>query len=282
MGTAPLAYQWTKNGAPLGNGGNVSGATTSALNLANVSFYDVAGYAVVVTNVAGSGTSAPPATLGSAITNPPSNLFLYEPFDYANIGSPVSDNTPAIWTFGGSGANDLSVVGGNLSYPGLRGPIGNSVTNGGVGLGVRRLFGTNFSSGKIYFSALFRINDLGFGAWNGLGSALGALTATDNTSFRLQVVVKSNSPSGYVIGTQKSGTGATTTYDPTERHAGDTIFLVGKYDFTVSSNAVTLWINPGTTNFGAASEPSIGFISATNGPDGFTIDRFNMTQNAAS
>src|SRR5258706_1517305 len=281
MGTAPLAYQWTKNGAPLGNGGNVSGATTTALNLANVSFYDVAGYAVVVTNVAGSVTSAPPATLAIAITNPPSNLFLYEPFDYANIGSPVSDNTPANWTFGGSGANDLSVVGGNLSYPGLRDSIGNSVTNGGGGLGVRRLFGTNFSSGKIYFSALFRINDLGFGAWNGLASALGALCATDNTSFRLQVLVKSNSPPGFVFGTQKSGTGATATFDTTARHAGDTFFLVGKYDFTATPNAIALWINPNAATLGAASEPS-GFIAATTGSDGLTIDRFKIRQNAAS
>ena len=282
IGNAPLTYQWTKNGAPLANAGNVSGATATSLSLANVSAADAAGYAVVITNSAGSVTSSPPATLTLAQTNSPSQLFLYEPFDYANVGGPVSSNTPANWTYGGSPPNDLNVVSGNLSYPGLAVSIGNSVTNGGIGLGVRRLFGTNFSSGRVYFSALFRINDLGFGAWSGQGSVLGALTATDNTSFRLQVVVKSNSPAGYVIGTQKSGTGATTTYDATERHAGDTIFVVGKYDFTVSSNAVTLWINPGTTNFGVASEPSTGFISATNGTDGFTIDRFNMRQNAAT
>ncbi len=268
-----LAYQWTKNG------GTVPGATSSMLNLANISATDAATYAVVITNLGGSVTSAP-ATL--TVTNPPSQPFLYEPFDYVNIGSPVSSNTPANWTYGGSGANDSSLVSGNLSYPGLADSIGNSVTNGGAGLGVRRLFGTNLSSGKIYFSALFRINDLGFGAWSGAGSIIGALAATDNTSFRLQVVVKSNSPTGYVIGTQKSGTGATTTYDTTERHAGDTVFVVGKYDFTVASNAVTLWINPSSANFGATNEPVTGFITATNGTDGFTIDRFNMRQNAST
>jgi hypothetical protein len=144
------------------------------------------------------------------------------------------------------------------------------------------LLGTNLSNGRIYFSALFRINDLGFGTWSGQSSILGALAATDNTSFRLQAVVRSNSPTGYVIGTQKSGTGATPTYDTTERHAGETIFLVGKYDFTVSPNAVTLWINPSIATFGAATEPASGFVSATTGTDGFTIDRFNMRQNAAT
>src|SRR5204863_1146620 len=104
------------------------------------------------------------------------------------------------------------------------------------------------SSGKLYFSALFRINNLGYGVWSGAqaqaGVQGGALTANDNQSFRLAVMVKSNSPSGYVIGVQKGGSGATATFDTTERHAGDTIFLVGRYDFTVSSNAVSLWINP--------------------------------------
>ena len=217
-----------------------------------------------------------------AIPPSPSTLFLYEPFDYNNVGGPVSSNNPANWTYGGTGVNDLDVCSGSLSYPGLATSVGNSVTNGGPGLGVRRLCGTNFNSGKIYFSALFRMNDLGYGFCSGQPSIVGALTATDNTSFRAQVVVKSNSPSGYVIGTAKSGTGTSNVFDTTERHIGETIFLVGKYDFTVNSNAVSLWINPSASSFGAATEPNSGFIVSTNGTDGFTIDRFNMRQNAAT
>ncbi|MDB6109636.1 MAG: Immunoglobulin I-set domain protein, partial [Pedosphaera sp.] len=56
-GTAPLSYQWRKNGANLGNGGNVSGATTPALVLTSVQAGDAANYQVVVTNVAGAVTS---------------------------------------------------------------------------------------------------------------------------------------------------------------------------------------------------------------------------------
>ena len=62
---------------------------------------------------------------------------------------------------------------------------------------------------------------------------------------------------------------------------GETILLMGKYDFTVVSNAVSLWINPSASTFGAAAEPG-GFIMSTNGTDGVTIDRFNMRQNAAT
>jgi len=56
-GTAPLAYQWLKNGVALANGGNVSGATTATLSLANVSATDTANYSLTVTNSVGSITS---------------------------------------------------------------------------------------------------------------------------------------------------------------------------------------------------------------------------------
>ena len=269
-GDLPLTYQW------FFNGNTIAGATAYSYSLATVQAADAGNYSVVISNSLGSATSSV-ATM--TVTN--AGLFLYEPFDYSNIGGPVSSNTPANWAYGGGGANDLNVTAGNLWYPGLAQPVGNSVTNGGAGLGVRRLLGTSVNSGVLYFSALYRINDLGFGTWNGASSQVGALTATDSSSFRLQVMVKSNSPSGYVVGVQKGGAGATATFDTTERHAGDILFLVGKYDFTVSPNSVSLWINPSPSSFGAGSSPP-GAISTTTGTDGFTIDRFNIRQNVVS
>ncbi len=62
VGTSP-AYQWRKNGAPMTNGGNVTGVTTPTLTITNVSAFDAADYEVVITNRVGSVTSAPPATL---------------------------------------------------------------------------------------------------------------------------------------------------------------------------------------------------------------------------
>src|SRR5262249_29775196 len=50
----------------------------------------------------------------------------------------------------------------------------------------------------------------------------------------------------------------------------------------VTPNAVTLWINPSASTFGAASEPATGQLSANTGVDGFAIDRFNMRQNTAT
>lgn len=274
-GTAPLKYQWRFNGL------NLAGASTNSYTRTNVQSGDTGNYTVVVTNASGSVTSAV-ATL-TVITN---LLFLYEPFDYPNVGGPVSSNTPANWSYGGTGANDLNVVEGNLTYPGLWPSAGNSVTNGGAGLGVRRLFGTNLGSGQVYFSALFRIMDLGYGLWNGspaAGTQVGAFADTNATSnFRLAVMVKSNSPTSYVLGVQKGGTGVTPAFDTTAYRAGETVLLVGRYDFEVTPNTVSLWINPALSFLGSNAPPPNGFITTNTGTDGFIIDRFNIRQNTAA
>jgi hypothetical protein len=271
-GSAPLSYQWRFNN------GNISGATNTFYTRTNVQLSHAGDYTVVVTNSSGGVTSAV-----ATLTVQTNTLVLYEPFDYSNVGSPVNSNTPANWVLGGSTAfNDCNVAPGNLFYAGLADSTGNSVTNGGGGYGVRRLLGMNLAGGTIYFSALFRINDLGYGAWNGLASQAGSLVATNNSTFRLQVMVKSNSPSGYVIGVQKGGTGAGATFDTTEFHAGDTVFVVGKYDFTTTPNPVTLWINPNPSTLGAGSAPATGFISTNSGTDNEVFDRFNIRQNVGS
>ncbi|HMJ92352.1 MAG TPA: polysaccharide lyase family 7 protein, partial [Candidatus Acidoferrum sp.] len=56
-GTA-LTYRWLFNGSPLTEGGDISGATTSKLNIANVQSPRVGTYSVIVSNSAGLVTSA--------------------------------------------------------------------------------------------------------------------------------------------------------------------------------------------------------------------------------
>ncbi|MBG90019.1 MAG: hypothetical protein CMO80_24405, partial [Verrucomicrobiales bacterium] len=72
-GTAPLSYQWRKNGV------DIPGATTTTLNINNAQSVDEASYDVVITNVGGSVTSAA-ATLTfsippTIITQPQSQTF---------------------------------------------------------------------------------------------------------------------------------------------------------------------------------------------------------------
>ena len=58
FGGAPLSYQWQKNGSPLSNGGNISGATTATLTISNLLAADGASYSVVVSNSYSVATSA--------------------------------------------------------------------------------------------------------------------------------------------------------------------------------------------------------------------------------
>lgn len=57
-GAAPLAYQWRKDGQPIANGGNRSGATSAQLALTTLTAADAGAYDVVVTNAVGAVTSA--------------------------------------------------------------------------------------------------------------------------------------------------------------------------------------------------------------------------------
>ena len=58
IGSTPLDYYWLKNGVPLTDGTNISGAHSTMLTVANVLGGDAGAYRAVATNVWGSATSA--------------------------------------------------------------------------------------------------------------------------------------------------------------------------------------------------------------------------------
>jgi predicted GH43/DUF377 family glycosyl hydrolase len=104
-GSSPLSYQWMAGSIgsgiykPLAAGGNVSGASSSTLALTDVSLNNAADYVVVVSNTAGSVTSAPPATLTVYYTTNSVPAWGLGPF-YRPVGiDPViSSNTSAVFT----------------------------------------------------------------------------------------------------------------------------------------------------------------------------------------
>jgi hypothetical protein len=57
-GTAPMTYVWSKNGTPLANGGNIAGASSASLTVGNVTFADAGSFSCVISNSAGTATSA--------------------------------------------------------------------------------------------------------------------------------------------------------------------------------------------------------------------------------
>ena len=68
-GTAPLSYQWYKNGVSVANGGNISGADTATLSISNFSTTDGGTFYVTVKNGLNQSITSSIATLYS--TDPP-------------------------------------------------------------------------------------------------------------------------------------------------------------------------------------------------------------------
>ena len=88
-GTAPLTYQWSRNGTPIG------GATSATYAIASVALADAGSYTVVVTNGVGSATSAAAVLVVNAIaptiTSPPAGLSV-------TAGSPAAFSVAASGT----------------------------------------------------------------------------------------------------------------------------------------------------------------------------------------
>lgn len=90
VGDAPLLYQWQKNGANLSDGGNRSGAATSALTLSNVSWADAGTYSVLVTNAQGTAASSGAALSVTSVTVP--EIAMTSLYSFAGSGDGANPN----------------------------------------------------------------------------------------------------------------------------------------------------------------------------------------------
>ena len=91
-GTGPLSYQWRRGGTPL------SGQTSNELVFSAVTTNDAGSYDVVVTNVAGSVTSSPVATLTVNLLNVPPTITVPPESQTTNAGANVSFSVTATGT----------------------------------------------------------------------------------------------------------------------------------------------------------------------------------------
>lgn len=79
-GDTNLVYQWRRDGTNLSNSIKYSGALSATLSVSNVSAGDAGSYSLVVTNIAGAITSAPPATLTTVPAPVPGSSYAYAVF----------------------------------------------------------------------------------------------------------------------------------------------------------------------------------------------------------
>ncbi len=116
-GTAPLTYQWRKDGAPLGDGGNISGATTATLTINPVSSGDVGNYDVVVSNATPTTATSNAVALSLAAFVTPSGQVSYAGGAYTQS----FDTLPASGTFTLTGNGPFALNAVPISASGLGG-----------------------------------------------------------------------------------------------------------------------------------------------------------------
>lgn len=98
-GAQPLSYFWQKDGNPVVNGGTISGANSNVLTILNVSTNQAGTYTLIVSNFAGTDSSANYITTVLTVHDRPSNLLYFEAFPY--VGPAPGANFPVAdigWT----------------------------------------------------------------------------------------------------------------------------------------------------------------------------------------
>lgn len=225
---------------------------------------------------------------------------VYDGFNYT-AGADLAGQSPnggttswvATGTGGAGGSDPIVIASGGLTVPGLASSAGNSITFGGLGLTDRLSIGGAITSGTVYYSFAFRVDDVtGLTATGGFFAGFNNATVTQAnqpTVIGTRVLTKLNG-SGYNIGISKnSSASADFSFDPTVYNVGATIFVVGSYTFntgTTLDDLAQLWINPDSSTFGSASAPPADLVAITGAaagnPDLGSIASFLFRQGNAT
>lgn len=99
QGTAPLAYQWLRNGQPLTNDIRLTGAQGPVLNIDPARTNDTGAYTVAITNSSGSTTSTPVAVnvvlINKILTVQPGGLRIQIPGQVGDVYRMETSPMPA-------------------------------------------------------------------------------------------------------------------------------------------------------------------------------------------
>ena len=200
-------------------------------------------------------------------------LITYEPFNY-NVG----DTLPSpLWT-GVNTGDQIFVTNGNLSYVGFANPVGNKVSFNGIGRDYQSSFTSN-TTGTVYMSLLMQVTDA-----TSLNSTIGGYFsgfAASTTTFGGAIWTR-RAANGYNIGLTARTSNAAIVWDATDNLMNNPVLVVVSYELVsgTANDVVKLWLNPSSTDFGAATEPTPTLTTTNTGTDLTAIDRIFIRQDS--
>jgi hypothetical protein len=243
-----------------------------------------------------------------------SAALLYEPFDYpnGNLGTstpasggntnptaPASENSTSntnVWTVSANVASNTQVTNGDLTYSGLPTTTTGHMALASAATGNPVRIGTGeYSEGStIYYSMLVQVpsgvTNMGsstttgsfFAGFQYNPSTVGPAPMTDTTAGAGGVLTVHKSPTDSTaynlgIGYRDVPAGTSRVFDTTNIHAGDTVFLVGRWDLVTGSqnDIASLYINPDPTQPEPATANAVS--KAVNSPAGTSGDYLYTT-----
>ena len=173
FGTIPgesiTSYQWKKNGVNLTNGGNISGATSANLQIANLVSSDFDTYSVEVTSTCGTGLSSVNITESGIIDI--SNLTAYYPFNNGSSADSSGNNYVATSSATTSAANRFNQPNSAFSFNGtssvvtIAAPTGQTILGNGRNKSISLWFKRSSTTSK---GILIGYQQASPGNWNPL------------------------------------------------------------------------------------------------------------------
>ncbi|MGH8047275.1 MAG: PEP-CTERM sorting domain-containing protein [Chthoniobacterales bacterium] len=187
----------------------------------------------------------------------------YDGFGYT-IGNPLPGNVD--WTSLNTGTPP-GVIADNLTVDGLAAPTGNKVSYSAGNIQEALGALNTFNSGTVFFSIAFQLTS------QPTVSAYAFALATGNTNYGATVWIQA-AGAGFNFGVANRSN-STPTYDTVELSLNTTYFIVASYTFNAGTNddSSSLWINPASSNFEAASAPT-PTLTVTGGNDLVQINQF--------
>jgi hypothetical protein len=210
-------------------------------------------------------------------------LFFYEAFDYAeNSALPGQGG----WSNASGGVGDDITIGADtLSVTGLPTLGGRSTVFGGAGKDPLRSFTESVTT--VWYSFAVKVTELGaLTADGGYFAGLRQSNTESDPVTRFGATLHLRPfDTGFNLGIRQRSSGTSPgEWDPTTLAVGDTVFVVGNYQFNpgADDDVANLWVNPAAASFGSGSAPSPSVTTTIHGTDLANVDRFFLRQDSAT